>query len=613
MPNTGNIPAVSAKKAALCIALAAGAVYANSFQVPFVLDDLVNIVFSPYVHNLSRLGDLIAPPRQTNIGARPLVHILFALNWAASGDSVWSWHAVNLAIHICAGILVFLLMRQTLSWPGIPEPYAGHAGVLALAVALLWTVHPLNTKSVTYINQRMESLAGLCYLAVVLYALKGWQSASARPWNLMSVLFFAIGVGVKEVIVTAPLMVLLFGWALPGPRALVLSKRWAWLYGGFVLGWMALAVLVLEGGSTRATPEGASAPLLYFFNQPRALWRYLRLAAWPDSLCFYYGWEPLPIKKTLPFALTLAAPLAATVWGLCRRHALALTGAWFFVVLAPTSSILPLPFLIWEHRMYLPLAGVIAFFVLAAFGLGLWLAGPHPARQKAVKAVLCGLALAAMLALGWQTLARNTVYQDTRTLFQDTVKKTPDNVWRRFNAGEALERWGHFDEAIREYREAVRMFPGFDMTHLRLGLALEKAGRVDEAISSMRQAIALNPDSFSANLNLGAALARAGKPDQALSYLQEAAGLAPASPEAWINLGGVLDSLGQPDTALKAFSRALALAPNSFEAHYNLGASLANMGRLDQARLHFQKALALRPGHPAALNALAKLNEAGGR
>ena len=144
----------------VAVALAALAVYHNSFSGPFVLDDVPTIPENSTLRDLSRA---LSPPADAGVGDRPVLNLTFALNYALGGTAVWGYHAVNLLIHALAGIVLFGLVRRTLQRPGLRERYGADALPLGLAVAVLWTVHPLQTEAVTYISERAESLMGLFY------------------------------------------------------------------------------------------------------------------------------------------------------------------------------------------------------------------------------------------------------------------------------------------------------------------------------------------------------------------------------------------------------------------------------------------------------------------
>jgi len=149
--------------AAVLILAALGA-YWNSFNVPFLLDDSLAIDDNPSIRHLGRIGDVLSPPTTAPTAARPLINLSLALNFAGDDVSVRGYHVVNWLIHVCAGLALLGIVRRTLLLPGLRSRYGEAALPLAACAALLWTLHPLQTESVTYISQRAESLMGLFYL-----------------------------------------------------------------------------------------------------------------------------------------------------------------------------------------------------------------------------------------------------------------------------------------------------------------------------------------------------------------------------------------------------------------------------------------------------------------
>ena len=155
------------------IAFAALVAYHNCFTVPFILDDVPSVIENPKIRHLWPIGDALSPSKVSLVGGRPLVNLSFTLNYALGAWNVWGYHALNLAIHVLAGLTLFGIVRRTLLLPSLRERFSPSAVRLALAVAVLWTVHPLQTEAVTYISQRCESLMGLFYLQTLYCFVRG--------------------------------------------------------------------------------------------------------------------------------------------------------------------------------------------------------------------------------------------------------------------------------------------------------------------------------------------------------------------------------------------------------------------------------------------------------
>jgi len=614
-------------------ALAAGivAAYAQTFAVPLLLDDDSSIRSNSSIRQLWPLGRALAPPDSAGVGGRPLLNLSFALNYRIGGTEVFSYHAVNLAIHVLAAWVLFALVRRTLRLPVLAERFGAASTGLALAVSALWALHPVLTESVTYLSQRAESLMGLFYL-LTLYCF-------VRQWNWLCVLSCLGGVGTKEVIATAPIMVLLYDRTFVSGTFAAAWKRHRILFVALAATWIPLGWLMIGLGQRNVGFGQGTAWWSYGLTECRAICRYLLLAVWPRPLIFDYGTDQAvgPIVRFGSVAL-LAALLTAVAKLSLRRPMAGFTLAWVFLILAPTSSIIPIagqP--IAENRLYLPLAGLVA---AAAVGLFAWI-GRASWAVFAVAAAMLGLA----------TAVRNQAYRSVVALWSDTVAKNPGNSRAHTNLGTAWLDTGRLDEAVAQYEVALRLKPGSAEAHNNLGSAWEKIpGRLNAAVSEFEAAIRLKPDFYGAHYNLGTALERiSGRERDAVAQLQAALRLKPDFAEAHYNLGTALERIpgrsaeavaeyqeairlypeyaaahenlgnaliarGMAGPAAAELETAVRLLPDSEEAHYNLANVLKKIpGRLDEAIEQYRLALALQPDHAEAHNNFGNALSAAGR
>ncbi len=555
--------------AGLALGLAALAVYANSFSGPFVFDDIPSIVENPILRHLWPIQDILVTPHgigQTVTG-RPVLTLSLALNYALGGESVGGYHTVNLAIHILAGLLLLGLVRRTLLQPLWQGRFDRMALPLALTVALLWTVHPLQTESVTYMVQRAESLMGLWYLLTLYAFLRGATSpAAGTGWFTLATVACLLGMGTKEVMVTAPLLVLLYDRTfVAGSFRDAWRSRGRW-YLTLAATWIVLALLVAGTGG-RGGSAGFGSGLssgTYLLTQCRAVTLYLRLSLWPHPLAVDYGIEQVDsLAAVLPQALFLVLLAIGTLVALWRRPVLGFLGCWFFVILAPSSSVVPVATqTIAEHRMYLPLAAVITFVVL---GIYAWI-GP---RSLAVF-LLIALGLSAM------TVQRNTVYRSAVSLWGDAAIKRPDNA----------------------------------RAHVALGTLLAAQNRLPEAAGELETAVRLAPNNIEALNNLANVLAMTGRFPDAISAYERVIKLTPREANPHYNLGNVLASLGRLNEALDQYQAAVRLTPGDGDMQYRLALTLAQLGRFNEAIGPCEQAVRLRPDFPEArqnLEAIRKL------
>ena len=361
----GPLPGLYAPLACLVIVAAGLAAYCNSFDGPFIFDDVPSILHNPTIRQLWPIGPALRPPGGGRaVQGRPVVNLSLAVNWAIGQDKVQGYHVLNLAIHLAAGLALFGVVRRTLRQPRLSGRFAQAATGIALAAALLWTVHPLQTESVTYIVQRAESIMALFYLLTLYCVIRGAGSARPIAWYVLSVLVCLLGMASKEVMATAPLVVLLYDRTfLSGTFQGALRRRWP-LYVALTCTWGLLAYLV-AGSTDRGGSAGFGLSMTvwqYALTQLGVITHYLGLAFWPAGLVFDYGWPiASSVGQILPGAIVISLLLAGTIWALIRYPAAGFLGACFFLILAPTSSFVPVTDAAFEHRMYLPLAAVTSF------------------------------------------------------------------------------------------------------------------------------------------------------------------------------------------------------------------------------------------------------------
>jgi protein O-mannosyl-transferase len=645
--------------------------YSNSLSGPFILDDQVSIVENSPIRDLSRLGEVLAPERELPTAGRPLVNLSFALNYAAGGVRVLGYHVVNLALHLACGLLIFGIVRRTLALPRMGDRWSGRSADLALAAALLWTVHPLNTDAVDYVTQRTELMMALCYLAAIYASIRAWRPAGAgRPgWLALSIASCAAGMACKESMVTAPPMLLAYdGIFLFDSLTEALRKRWRF-YAGLALSWGLLAFLISNGPRMRSAGFSAGvSPWTYLLDQTTVITRYLRLAVWPRSLVIEYGWPfPATLAGVLPDALLLCALLALTVVAVVRWPRFGFLGVWFFVTLAPASSIVPIATEVGaERRMYLPL---IAIVVLAVIG-----ASFVTRVGKAGAATALALA-AALLAAG--TWGRNREFESPLVLAETAVERYPTPVGHHL-LGTQLMAAGRDDEAIAELRRAL---PAAPRAHYSLATVLLKqgklAGAIDEAqaflraqplvleavdarqmlghmfareqrwpeaIEQYRLVLSMNPSraqrlaaidgigealyalkrfdeaaaSYAQYLQAvpndghalrleGLSLAATGRLDEGIAMLRRASQVEPENGDTRLNLADALFSRRDADGAAVEAARAIALKPDDADAHELFGRILAVQGKLGDAATEFERVLRLDPANADAKADLVKL------
>lgn len=580
----------------LLIIIVGAAAYANSVHGVLVLDDIPNIVQSPVIGNLlPTRQSLLGPPWHTFTG-RPVAAFTLALNYRIHGTAVEGYHLFNIVVHLLAGLTLWGVVRRTLRLPALRGRFESGADVLATLIALTWVVHPLTTSSVTYISQRVESLMGLFYLLTLYCFIRG---ATGRAWwHVLAVICCFLGMLTKEPMASAPLMVLLYDRTLlAGSFAAAIRQR-RWMYAGLAAAWVPMAILLAldcHGPAIGLGFEQMSA-VDYLKTQSKVIVHYLKLCFWPHPLIYYYGWAgyDVPILRSFwqyaPWAAVVLALVGLTAWALWKRMPVGLLGAWFFLILAPSSSIVVMPSeVISETRMYLPLFAVISVVLL----------GLHRLTRLVVAPVGLFVGCCLIVALAVTTHRRNQDYSSFETLLRQTVRDDPGNSLALGSLGYTELVAGRLQEAERLLRRSLEIRPIGHIALMGMGKLLEKSGRLNEAIDYYRQACRYGPEKAHYFMLLGSSLAARGDFREAAEVFSQALERMPNEPELLNGMAWILATA--PDASLRNAGQAVQYAEKAVmltkgkdaSALDTLAAAYAEAGRFNDAISTMQQALKL--------------------
>jgi tetratricopeptide (TPR) repeat protein len=575
----------------------------------FTFDDLPSIVEAENVRHLWPPWVALGAPPGSGASGRPLVALSLAVNYALGGLEPRGYHVLNVVLHTLASFALFALARTILV---LAAPRAPAATFLALAIALPWAAHPLHTMAIDNVVYRNEVMASLFYVLTIWAGLRSFTSARPRRWMLTSIAACFLGVASKEIVVTAPLALLLFDWTLVSPSLARALRAHHSLYLGLLATWLPLACFVALGDRGESVGFGHEqlGPWHYALTQATALVHYLRLFFWPAPLVLDYdGW---PIARSVGSVWwqgsCVLLLLALSTILLLRRKVLGAIGLTAFLVLAPTSTFLPLAgALLGEHRMYLPCAALVAALGIAAART---VSALPSGRSRAL--VLAGVSLSATLAWGATTRARHADYASELSIWKATVDERPDNpkAWTslgavyaargdreaaedaysralaiqpdyykaRINLGNLLVKHGSLAAAAEQYEEAAAERPDLAVTHYYAGTTQIGLGRASEGAAHLRQALALGLEErlvASCRLELAWALATAADPavrngPEALELARSGQGEAPNA-HALDVLAAALAETGHFPEAVATLEGALARmesrgAPSGFAA-----------------------------------------------
>ncbi len=626
------------------------AAYGGTFRSPFIFDDVKSIKDNASIRQWSTAlaSDLHAG--ETASG-RPILNLTFAINYKISGLDVWSYHATNLLIHFLSGLALLGIVRRTLLLPVLRERFGPPAFMLGWLVAAIWLVHPLATESVTYIVQRAESLMALfylltfyCFIRAVSVGQDGQNGRNIR-WLGLSWLCCLAGMAAKEVMVSAPVMLVLYDAVfVSGSFRETWRWRWRW-HAVYALTWIPLVLLMIHvagrGGTVGFFAEPEITPWVYALTQCWAFVRYLWLSVIPHSLVFDYG---MYVYKSLFQVwwqmLLVIAFVSASFYLYYKRPRAGWLALFYLAVLAPTTTIIPVATQVAaEHRMYLPLAAIVTAAVLLGY---------HFISRRILPV---GLAVVAVFAV--MTFVRNEVYRSEDGLWMDVVQKYPVNARAHGNVGNMFVRLGRMDEALPCLKKAIILQPTYGDHYNNLGYAcammgdygkaaqyyaqaserkisqteifstnycqaLMKLRRFDEAMAVARNFLDINPKSAAGHVIMGNAHSAKKNFSAAEACFRKALEIDDKNAEAWNNLGNVIALHGgRLAEALDLYKKAAALAPLNADIQDNVARLLSQLGRWREAVPYFEAELAIAPddasvriGYADALYRLQRFAEA---
>jgi protein O-mannosyl-transferase len=614
-----------------CLIIIIGSViYANSLDVPFLFDDADNIQNPNLRIEKLDYGEFKEALGGGTLKSRPVSNFSFALNYYFGGYKVQGYHLVNIFIHISAAIILFHLVRLTLSFS--PNSAYRHKNSVALFTALLWLTHPLATQSVTYVVQRMNSMAAMFYLlALLLYVLGRREQLgySGRATNNLTILWYfiacgisgALAMGSKEIAATLPIVIFLYEWFFIQDLSFAwLKKRAFWILGVFGLILVVLYIYTDGHILQRTLFSGSRRDFTTWervLTQFRVVVHYIGLMAFPhpSRLVFDYN-IPFstsffsPITTLFSF-LFLGGLFSAAVALAKRERLISFCILWFFINLAIESSIIGLE-LVFEHRTYLPSMFIVLLFPALLYRFG---------RQFLLKA---GLLAGLVCLFSVWTVERNQIWQDPETFWRDSISKHPGKARAYNNLGVALYNAGEYEEAGEKFIHASILLPWFPEAYSNLGMAYYRQNRIAEAEKYLQKAVSQRKHYVEANLNLaalykdqgkydaalelyrvlhtrfpdysvlnkemGQTLLRMGEAKQSLVYLEKAYKKLPKDISLLLDRGEAFMRSGRLDEAIASY-REVVEAGDSYPAvHYNLGMLLNAKGQQEEALQHYKKA-----------------------
>jgi tetratricopeptide (TPR) repeat protein len=586
------------------------AIYSNTLNASWHFDDETNILTNKPLHlkelNWQNIKKTFFASYD-NVGKiyRPIACFSFALNYYFCKDNIFGYHIVNLSIHLIASIFLFLFIYHSLNLPLLKAKYGPNSYFIALLTTVLWSINPIQTQAITYIVQRMASMAGMFYIISMYFYLK----ARICKLNALKVTFYffcfiagILAFGTKENTVMLPFSIFFFDLFIIQGLTKENIKKNSLTFFILILIPVALA-LILKGPSILSTKHLFSAyehrsftMFERFLTEPRIILFYITLLLYPmpGRLCITHD---IPISHnfinpptTIIAIFTILIILGLAIMKSKKWPFISYCIIFFFINHLIESSILPLE-LIFEHRNYIP-----SMLFFAPIAIILLVATQHLSNKKNMQIVVPLFIILILVGQGHSSFMRNFIWKTEETLWMDAIDKNPKLPRPYHNLGRHYGNVGYKEKEIALYQHALTLERGVNaishhMTHYNLALAYIEINQQEKAIENFKKAIEIAPGFYNAYNNLGVLMIKQGKYDEAFNNFIKALSYDNNNARAHTNLGFVLLKKGRLEEALIESKKALAAEENFSPAYYNLGVIYKYKKEFLKAKYYFRLAL----------------------
>ena len=601
-------------------------IYSNTFHASWHFDDISNIVNNKALH-LTKLSwqniknSFFAPPSQTKELYRPVACLSLALNYYFGKANVLGYHIINISIHFLAAIFLFLFIYHTLNLPLLKARYGMNSYFIALLSTILWAINPIQTQAVTYIVQRMASMAGMFYIISMYLYVKG-RTATQNPAKIILFILCAISIllafGSKENAIMIPATLFLYDLLLiQGISRERLKKQLTIFLVGAIL---AIIICVIYFAFSDATlssffslyEERPFTPWERLITQPRIIIFYISLLLYPMStrLCIEHDIAISnslfdPITTILSIMLIVGIVIGA-IFISKRRPFIGFSILFFFLNHIIESSILPLE-LIFDHRNYIP---SLLFFV--PISIGLINALRYFSYKQSMQTIIAISIVLIIVGEGHATFMRNFTWRNEKSLWIDCIDKYPNLFRGHHNLGKYYAELNQDEKAIAEYKKAlglkeIHIKGEKSISYYNLGLIYSKKKEYEKAKRYYVHALKLNPQFSDAHHNLAALLAN-NPNNQPYVYeeLKKAITYNPKTSHAYSDIGFLLAKMGKFDAAIIEIHKALQIDPDNVPALERLAFAYRGKGEMGKAVSYFLKALKQKPPDIRAILLLAE-------
>lgn len=485
-------------------------VYANTFKVPFQFDDVRYIQ-----NNKDILGPLDIKSFLETFYLRGIVRWSFAVNYLIGELNTWGYHIVNLSMHITVSVLFFIILRNI---------YNNRRWNLPLLATLLFSLHPIQIESVTYIMSRSELFATFFYLLAFYFFVNSTRNISSNKvtaivFLIATLICFFLGLGSKLTIVSLPIMLIVYLYTINAHNNNMLSitRKYKWPLLGVLI---AFLLFIVRKSFSKHGLLGVSGMAIeqygrwgYFMTEVKAFYLYyLKLLFLPFNLNINPDFPFSPsLWQTIFFLILIILGLIYSAKYLKTIPLLFFSVAWILITLSPTSSIIPLNDLVAEHRLYLPSLG---FFLTTSLAI----IEPKGLSEKAKTILIIFL----VIVFSVLSVQQNSVWKNEVTLWEDAMKKSPFNRRSYHNLGRSYYYNNRLKEAITAYEKANEMNNFYFETHYNLGVSYMELGRMEKAIEEFKFALQLKRKTPETYINLGSVYRSQGKFEKAIKMFKQA-------------------------------------------------------------------------------------------
>ena len=579
---------ISARVKALALICVCGVIiYFATVHSPFIYDDAHAIEDNPYIKNLSKFQQMVGVQ---NIFNRSILLFTFSVNHAIGQLDVFGYHLINLMLHLCVGIMLYFLTMEllTIENPALTPTFQR----LPLAVSLIHIFNPINVESVTYLSSRSSVLVTLFYLSSFYLFIRFVNSKEKKKkWKnihypIVIFFLFYLGLGTKEIIVTLPIIAVLYLWVhsstknfhkfLPELAVILIPLIIYLLYRYVQMG----NLLVIK-----------TDPYSYMIDRSLYILTQIKVV-----ISYYFVKLIFPINLNFEPDIRLVSGFLDWEWvvsliiGVCiaigifyqKSILLKCAFIWALITILPTSSIIPLKQIATEHRTYLPGLGI-------NMGLGILFLRGVSHRKLIPPTLFIFLVIYGLLAM-----KRSLDYRSEINLWQDTVRKSPYKSMVHNNMGTAYLSKERLKEARKSFEVSSALSPSSTDPYINMGHIDARNKEWDKAKLKYDLALKLGANRSQVFFNSGLMRLKLNKPAEALPFLLEAIKIKNHRPLYHQELGNAFRMLKQYDSALKSYRKVLELEPNYVEAQNNIGVIFWNLKILDKAELEFKKALVMK-------------------